>query len=105
MKTKADISHLYPVLNSSGNVARIILVASDITERKTDGRGAERAKEDLEKRIDERTTALVEANKALQASEARWDMASLLPDIIYEMDTKLRVIYANLAAFKSLRLH
>lgn len=93
---------LYPVLDSSGNVARIILVASDITERKRMEEELRRAKEDLEKRIDERTTALVEANKALQASEARFrEMAKLLPDIIYEMDTELRIIYANLAAFKA----
>jgi PAS domain-containing protein len=63
-----------------------------------DGGGLRRQRE-LEKVV---KGHLVEANKALQASEARFrDMAKLLPDIIYEMDTKLRVIYANLAAFKA----
>jgi len=93
---------LYPVLDSSGSVARIILVAREITERKAMEEELRRGKEELEKRIMERTAALVEANLALQASEARFrEMAKLLPDIIYEMDTDFRVIYANLAAFKA----
>ncbi len=93
---------LYPVLDLSGRVSRIIIVAKDITKRKSMEEELRRTKEELEKRVAERTATLTEINSALQISEARFrEMAKLLPDIIYEMDTNLRVIYANLAGLKA----
>jgi PAS domain S-box-containing protein len=57
------------------------------------------AKDELELMVKERTGDLLRANQALERSEARFrEMAELLPDMIYEMDTNLRPIYANHAA-------
>ena len=61
-----------------------------------------KAKDELEKQVLLRTTELVKSNEALAKSEARFrEMAELLPDIIYEMDTALKINYANRAAFET----
>jgi len=57
---------------------------------------------ELEATVQERTAELMKANQALKKSEARFrEMAELLPDMIYEMDVRLRFTYANHAAFKT----
>lgn len=61
-----------------------------------------RAKDELEKQVLQRTKELALSNEALAKSEARFrDMAELLPDMIYEMDTALNINYANRAAFET----
>ena len=60
------------------------------------------AKDELEKQVLQRTKELALSNEALAKSEARFrEMAELLPDMIYEMDTALNINYANRAAFET----
>ncbi len=87
---KASLEELEPALQA-GQVS-----FQDCPDKETD---AFPAKDKLELRVQERTIEQLRANQALERSEARFrEMAELLPDMIYEMDTDLRPIYANHAA-------
>ncbi len=58
---------LYPVWDSEDNIARVILVARDITERCETEEGLRNTRSELESKIKIRTASLIGANKALQA--------------------------------------
>jgi len=66
------------ILDNEGNIAEILCVGNEITQRK-------------------------QAEEALRESEQRFrEMAALLPTIICEMDTDLRITYINQVGFKKL---
>ena len=56
---------------------------------------------DLELKLRERSAELAKVNEALHLSQTRFrEFAELLPVMIYEMDTGLKLTYANPAAFE-----
>jgi PAS domain S-box-containing protein len=92
-------SLIFPIKTEKGFMAGGI--CRDITERKQAEDALQKARSDLEQRVQERTSELSAANQALKKSESRFrEMAELLPDMIYEMDAELKFTYANHAAFK-----
>lgn len=56
-----------PLRNRSGEIVSVVRSIADITERKLANDALRQAKEELEFRVEERTQALVESNKNLQA--------------------------------------
>ncbi len=91
-----------PLKDAEGNFTGLCWFLQDISECKLAEESLKKAKGELESRVEARNAELIKANKALQASEARFrEMAELLPYMIYEMDTKLHVTYANRAVFKA----
>jgi len=107
------VVHFRPVTLESGDQ---FVFYEDISERQRVEQALEKARDNLEIRVAERTSELIRANerlqseieeregaeKALRESEERFrETADLLPTIICEMDTKMRVTYVNDLGLKS----
>jgi PAS domain S-box-containing protein len=59
-------NHIYPILDADGNVARVVISARDITERKRMEQSLADAKNELEGRVLERTRELTESREQLR---------------------------------------
>ncbi len=92
-----------PIFDASGKVVIIASVALDITDRKAAEDELQRANDQLETRIEERTRQLREeiaerrqAQDALAISEQRFrDLAETASDWFWELDEKLRFTYVS----------
>ena len=71
-----DVS-LKPVRNANNRVVLLIPEGREITERKAAERGLRHAREELEKRVQDRTAALAKANEALQEEMEQHKQAAL----------------------------
>ncbi|HEY6292494.1 MAG TPA: ATP-binding protein, partial [Terriglobia bacterium] len=60
----------FPLHDASGNLARIVGLAEDITERKEAEEAIRRSRDELELRVQERAAELTIANKALRSENA-----------------------------------
>ncbi len=95
---------------------RRVLITRDVTERQQSAEDLRKAYDELEKKVGERTTELRAANKSLQeeiaqrkkieeglrGAEKRYrDMANLLPQTIFEMDSQGRLTFVNQTAFQN----
>jgi len=75
------------------------VVFDDITERKRAEDALRKAHDELELRVQERTTELKEANKALLESEANYrGLTESIDDLFYAMDRDMRYTYWNKAS-------
>jgi PAS domain S-box-containing protein len=107
------VVHFRPVTLQSGDQ---IVFYEDISERQLVEKALEKARDNLEIRVAERTSELIRANELLQVeiedrkraeealreSEERFrETADLLPTSICEMDMKMRVTYVNNLGLKS----
>ena len=61
----------YPVYDKDGKIKRIFIIGRDITERKLLEISLKNLKEELEQRVAERTTRLLEANQELESKTKR----------------------------------
>lgn len=59
-------NHIFPILNPDGQVARVVVSARDITERKRMEQSLKDAKSRLEERVEERTRELLETQGQLR---------------------------------------
>jgi PAS domain S-box-containing protein len=59
-------NHIYPILDADGQVARVVVSARDITERKRMEQSLSDAKNELEGRVAERTRELTESREQLR---------------------------------------
>jgi two-component system cell cycle sensor histidine kinase/response regulator CckA len=102
-----------PIYDNKGEVIGTTGVARDITERKLMEEKLQRAHNELEMRVQERTAELEEANnaiqdwtselkkanEALQENEARYrELAESVGEVFYAMDRDLRYTYWNNAS-------
>jgi PAS domain S-box-containing protein len=106
------LSTKVPLHDSQGKIIGLVGINRDITERKLAEETLRRAHVELEKRVEERTAALREANKQLQEQIAQRERAETalaaernllrtlidsLPDGIYVKDTQSRFLLVNTA--------
>ena len=106
--------HFRPVSLETGDQ---FVIYEDISERKRMEEALQRARDNLEIRVAERTAELIEANEqlkeqieerrhaeeALRESIERFrETAELLPTIVCEMDADMRVTYVNRLGFRTL---
>ena len=85
-----------PLKDAAGNVVGLMGIARDITERKQAEEALRQARDELEKRVAERTAELSQERRLLRT------LIDNLPDGIYAKDTAGRKIMANLADLKVL---
>jgi PAS domain S-box-containing protein len=117
---------VHPVYDESGEIKRVALFSMDTTERKNAEVDLQKARDQLEERVAERTAQLVEINKELRgeiavrkriedslktlSSQVRGqaemldDILSSSPDYFYLMDRRGKFIYANSTAARVLGL-
>lgn len=117
-------STVYPVFSSDGSVERVAVFATDITERKHHQLELEKAYDELENRVRERTAELARANEVLEAEIAERkrieeslkllsaqvqqqaqmldQILSTSPDQFYLFDEKGKFIYASRPAAEAL---
>jgi PAS domain S-box-containing protein len=117
---------VYPVFNEQGKVERAAVFTQDITERKRAERLLEKARDELEEKVRERTAQLQETNEGLRAEisvrkrieeslktlsaqvhgQARMldQILSSSPDYFYLLDQRGKFIYANATAAQMLGL-
>jgi len=108
--------HYYPFYNEEGIITHSAVVSTDITERKLAEIALQKANEDLELRVAERTTELVaaieqlqkqiaerkQAEESLRESEEKFRaLAEYSSDVIMRFDKEHRHLYVNQAIEKS----
>ncbi len=99
-----------PVLDEDGNLIGAVHIMSDITERKLAEEALQKANDELEMRVQERTAELAQANEALQAeimvrkqteealreSEERYRTTiNAMNDLVLVVDRDLRLVLFN----------
>jgi two-component system cell cycle sensor histidine kinase/response regulator CckA len=87
------------IKNEQGEPMGMWGIVRDITERKQIEEKLLKSHNELEIHVQERTTELVEANKALLESEDRYrELAESIDEVFYALDRDLRYIYWNNAS-------
>jgi PAS domain S-box-containing protein len=101
-----------PYLDTGGNIAGVIVFATDITERVKAEEALRKAQEELEHRVQERTAELAETTARLREEIAEHEQTGRallqerdllqalmdnVPDMIFFKDTETRVIRTNKA--------
>lgn len=84
--------HAYPIFDKEGNVAQILEYSLDITERKRMEEELRKARDELEVRVQERTSELLEANRVLQAEIAE---RKHVEDALRRSEEKYRELVEN----------
>ena len=89
-------TRLMPLRDENGTVTAVMGVTRNITARKRAEAALQQAHDELEKRVEERTAELTEANKALTESEAKYRHLVETTDTGYLiLDDQGRVVDAN----------
>ena len=86
-----------PLRDKQGVVVGLMGISRDITERKLAEEDLRRARTELEKRVAERTTEIIQERRLLRT------LIDNLPDCIYAKDAAGRKTMANAADLKNLR--
>lgn len=95
-----------PRFDSSNNLIGLIHITRDVTERKEAEKAIQKANDDLESRVEERTSELKSAVEALQKSEKMYKSLSQefntllngIPDNLVLLSPDLKILWANKAA-------
>jgi PAS domain S-box-containing protein len=94
---------MHPILDEKGKVASVAVLAIDRTDSKRAEAALQRAHDELERRVDERTAELAEANHQLQrevakrtASEEKYrTLVETLPDAVIMADLAGRATFVS----------
>jgi two-component system sensor histidine kinase/response regulator len=88
---------LSPLCDAAGAVVGIIATVRDVTERKRVEQDLQQMRDELERRVTERTGELARSNEALGASEERFrQLAENIPQVFWMTDPKTRqVLYVS----------
>jgi len=82
-------SVVYPVCDEAGQVTRMVVYSHDVTERKQMEEQLRKSRDELERRVKERTAELEESHERFRL------LADLLPEMVFETDLQGNHTYAN----------
>jgi PAS domain S-box-containing protein len=90
-----------PLKNFSGKITGAVAVFHDITERKNSENVIKKLNEDLEKKVNERTSQLAEALQTIRTSEEKYrEIVENTSDTVHTTDYKGNITYINPACQK-----
>ena len=92
--TRAVVRTHFPVISSDGEVLGLGTINIDVSEHKRIEQALSQARDELERRVAERTVELRNANETLQRAQFALDHAS---DAAIWVDRDGRIVYANTA--------
>jgi PAS domain S-box-containing protein len=89
-------TRLMPLRDESGAVTAVMGVARNITARKRAEAALQQARDELEKRVEQRTAELAKANESLRQSEQKYKgLVEASPDAVIIADIKGKVLFAS----------
>ncbi len=89
-------TRLMPLRGEDGTITAVMGVARDITARKRAEAALEKARDELEKRVEARTAELAGANESLRQSEQKYkSLVEASPDAVILADIKGNVLFAS----------
>jgi PAS domain S-box-containing protein len=89
-------TRLMPLRNERGEVTAVMGVSRNITARRRAEAALKQAHHELERRVEERTAELEEANKALRQSEEKYrGLVEASPDAVIIADIKGGILFAS----------
>ncbi len=86
-----------PLRDQSGKIIGLVGIGRDITEQKRTEEALRQSRDELEKRVDERTAELLQERRLLRT------LIDNLPDVIYAKDKEGRFVLNNLAHAQDLQ--
>ena len=87
------------IKDEEGKVVKLVGVCQDITERKTTEEALQRAYEELEEKVEERTLELREKQAQLVQSEKMAALGQLVAGVAHEVNTPLGALRSNMDTF------
>ena len=96
-------TRLMPLRDEFGQVTAVMGVSRNITDRKRAEAALKQARDELEKRVEERTAALERANESLRQSEEKYrGLIEICPDAVVVTDLTAKAVFVSRQAWRLL---